>query len=156
MNLNKNCASFSFSWWPHLLWVPLNSTHTDTIEVVQYSSSKYLTGNSIAVQWLRLGTVTAVAPGSIPDQRTKIPQTTQHGQKKEKKGGGRKLFTSELFMWPGDSSKMVLGGAIPSRQKHSVSTQMLACEAKLKMESLNRDILWTSTCGVVGWGWGHV
>ena len=98
MNLNKNCASFSFSWWPHLLWVPLNSTHTDTIEVVQYSSSKYLTGNSLAVQWLRLGTVTAVAPGSIPDQRTKIPQTTQPGQKKEKKGGGRKLFTSELFM----------------------------------------------------------
>ena len=57
-------------------------------------------------------------------------------------------------MWPGDTSKMVLGGTIPSRQKHSISTQMLACEAILKMESLNRDILWTSTCGVVGVGLG--
>ena len=88
MNHKKNCASFSFLWWPRPLWVPLNSTHADTLEVVQYSSSKYLTGNSLAVQWLRLGTVTAVAPGSIPGQRTKIPQTTQHGQKKENKGGG--------------------------------------------------------------------
>ena len=79
------------------MWVPLNNTQADTLEVVQYSSSKYLTGNSLAVQWLRLGTFTAVALGSIPGQRTKIPQTMQRGQKERKKKGG-KLFTNELSM----------------------------------------------------------
>ena len=37
--------------------------------------------NSLVVQWLGLGTLIAVAPGSIPDQVTKIVQTAWCGQK---------------------------------------------------------------------------
>ena len=44
----------------------------------------------MAVQWLRLGTLTAEGPGSIPDWRTKIAQAEQHSHpphppKKQKK-----------------------------------------------------------------------
>ena len=42
-------------------------------------------GNSLAVQWLRLGAFTAMGPGSIFSQGSKILQVTLHGQKK---GGG--------------------------------------------------------------------
>ena len=39
-------------------------------------------GNSLAVQCLGPGAFTAIAPGSIPGQVTKIPQGVQHGQGK--------------------------------------------------------------------------
>ena len=41
-------------------------------------------GNSLAVQWLRLGALTAGAPGSIPAQGTKMPQATQRNQNQNK------------------------------------------------------------------------
>ena len=40
--------------------------------------------NSLAVQWLGLGAFSAVAPGSIPGQGTKILQAAQRGQKEKK------------------------------------------------------------------------
>ena len=40
-------------------------------------------GNSLAVQRLGLCTLTAEGPGLIPGRGTKIPQATQHGQKKK-------------------------------------------------------------------------
>ena len=46
---------------------------------------KNLTGNSLAVQWLGLCTSTAGSPGSIPSQRTKVPQDTGHSKKKRRK-----------------------------------------------------------------------
>ena len=42
-------------------------------------------GDSLMVQWLELGAVTAKGPGSISGQETKIPQVSQHGQKKTQK-----------------------------------------------------------------------
>ena len=42
-------------------------------------------GNSLGVQWLGPSTFTAVGPGSIPGQRTRILQGVRHGQKKKKK-----------------------------------------------------------------------
>ena len=42
-------------------------------------------GNSLAVQWLELRTLTAEGQGSIPDRGTKIPQAGQRGQKKQNK-----------------------------------------------------------------------
>ena len=52
-----------------------------------------VTGNSLAVQWLGLCTLTAEGPGeglgSIPGQGTKIPQAAWHGQK-TKEGGQKK------------------------------------------------------------------
>ena len=44
-------------------------------------------GNSLAVQWLGLGTFTEVAwvEGSIPDLGTKIPQAAWHGQKEKER-----------------------------------------------------------------------
>ena len=41
-------------------------------------------GTSLAVQWLGLGTFTAVALGSIPGWGTKILQDMKHSQKKKK------------------------------------------------------------------------
>ena len=38
-------------------------------------------GNSLAVQWLGLGTFTARGPGSGPGPGTKTPQAAWHGQK---------------------------------------------------------------------------
>ena len=35
------------------------------------------------VQWLELGAVTGKGPGSISGPETKIPQVSQHGQKKK-------------------------------------------------------------------------
>ena len=52
-----------------------------------------INGNSLLVQWLRLGTFTAVGPGSIPGRGTKIPQAAWHGQKKET----TKLFLRVFF-----------------------------------------------------------
>ena len=36
-------------------------------------------GNSLAVQWLGIGALTAKGPGSVPGQGTKIPQATWCG-----------------------------------------------------------------------------
>ena len=49
------------------------------------NKKKNLTGNSLAVQWLGLCTSTVGSPGSIPSQRTKVPQDTGHSKKKKKK-----------------------------------------------------------------------
>ena len=53
------------------------------------------------VQWLGLGTFTAMGQGSIPGQGTKIPQAARRDQKK-KKGG--KIHLSPTFgqrlAWP--------------------------------------------------------
>ena len=40
-------------------------------------------GNSLVVQWLGLHAFTAEGLGSIPGQRTKIPQAASRGQKKQ-------------------------------------------------------------------------
>ena len=46
--------------------------------------------NFLVVQWLGLSALTARGPGSISGWGTKIPQATQHGQKKKRgRGGGR-------------------------------------------------------------------
>ena len=41
-------------------------------------------GNSLAVQWLGLHTLTAKGPGSIPGQGTKTPQAARCSKKKKK------------------------------------------------------------------------
>ena len=41
-------------------------------------------GNSLAVQWLGLGTFTAEGLGSISGRRSKIPQAAWRGQKENK------------------------------------------------------------------------
>ena len=35
-------------------------------------------GSSMAVQWLGLGALTAMGPGSIPGRGTEIPQNIEH------------------------------------------------------------------------------
>lgn len=40
-------------------------------------------GNSLPVQWLRLGDFTAMGPGSIPSRVNKILQAVRHGQTKK-------------------------------------------------------------------------
>ena len=50
-------------------------------------------GNSLAVQQLWLGPLTAGALGSILGQRTKILQTTWHGQNKTKQKSNQKKHT---------------------------------------------------------------
>ena len=42
-----------------------------------------ISGNSLEVQWLGLPALTAAGLGLIPGQETKIPQTTQRGQRKK-------------------------------------------------------------------------
>ena len=54
-------------------------------------------GNSLAVQWLRLNTLTAKGPGSIPGQATKIPQATW--PKKQNKT----LEWEYIVLWLGSS-----------------------------------------------------
>ena len=44
---------------------------------------KLIVGNSLAIQWLGLGTSTVVSMGSIPGQGSKILHAVQHGQKKK-------------------------------------------------------------------------
>ena len=43
-----------------------------------------ISGNSLAVQWLRLHAFTAKGMSSIPGQGTKILQAVQYGQKRNK------------------------------------------------------------------------
>lgn len=45
-------------------------------------------GNSLAVQWLGFCTFTVNGTGSIPSQRTKVPQATKRGQIKNKIASG--------------------------------------------------------------------
>ena len=52
---------------------------------IKSMGGKYQRENSLAVQWLGLCTFTAKGPGSIPGQRTNIPQASRCGQKKKKK-----------------------------------------------------------------------
>ena len=46
-------------------------------------SKGILSGNSLAIQWLRLHTSAAGGTGSIPVQGPKILHATQHGQEKK-------------------------------------------------------------------------
>ena len=62
---------------------------TDSRQKEQYERDT--TGNSLVVQWLGLGALTARGPGWIPDRETKIPQTTQHSQKKRERERERGL-----------------------------------------------------------------
>ena len=48
------------------------------------TKSKISVGNSLAVQWLALGSFTAMGPGLIPGWGTKIPQVTWPKKKKKK------------------------------------------------------------------------
>lgn len=45
---------------------------------------RFVSGNSVAVQWLGLRALTVEGLGSIPCQGIKIPQAVWHGQKKKK------------------------------------------------------------------------
>ena len=47
-------------------------------------------GNSLVVQWLRLGAFTAMGPGWIHGQGTKIPQATRPKKKKKRSQQGKK------------------------------------------------------------------
>ena len=58
------------------------------IEFQIYKVKIFWGENSLAVQWLGPGTLTAEGPGSIPGQGTKISEVTWCGQKKEKKNYG--------------------------------------------------------------------
>jgi len=49
--------------------------------LVQKKKKKSFQGNSLAVQWLGTHTFTAESLGSIPGQRTNIPQATWRSQK---------------------------------------------------------------------------
>ena len=50
-----------------------------------FGFQQFMMGNSLVVQWLGFRASTAGGMGSVPGQGTKIPQTTQHGQKKKQK-----------------------------------------------------------------------
>ena len=52
--------------------------------------------NSPVVQWLGLGTFTAVGSGSIPGRGTKIPQAVQCSQKKKKE---KSIEPKEVKPW---------------------------------------------------------
>ena len=69
-------------------------------------------GNSLAVQWLGLLALTAEGLGSIPVQGTKIPQATQHGQKKKE---------ATYYMIP-------FLGNIQNRQIHRGRKQIGGCQ----------------------------
>ena len=56
----------------------------------KFSSEILDLGNSLAVQWLGLGALTAGAPGLIPGRGAKIPASHKAQPKKEKK---KKLST---------------------------------------------------------------
>lgn len=63
-------------------------------------------GNSLGVQWLRLGSLTAEGPGSFASRGTKSPQATQGGQEKKEAAG------INHFLWLGsqDVSGLWLSG----------------------------------------------
>ena len=49
-------------------------------ELSSCSRNSTAQGNSLAIQWLGLHTLTAEGPGSIPGRGTKIPQAAWRGQ----------------------------------------------------------------------------
>ena len=51
----------------------------------EFPSQEIIPGNSLMVQWLRLGVFTAVGLGLTPGQGTKIPQAMQHSRKEGRK-----------------------------------------------------------------------
>ena len=53
-----------------------------------------MSGTFLMFQWLRFHAYTAVGMGSIPGLGTKIPDATQHDQKKKKK----KRAMSEMWI----------------------------------------------------------
>ena len=57
--------------------------------------SKTFSRNSLMIQWLRLGALTAMGWGSIPGQGTKIPQAVGYGQKEKKK----RFFSANLSFY---------------------------------------------------------
>ena len=77
------------------------------------SYSHLKTGESLAVQWLRVHAFTAVGLGSIPDQGTKIPSSPQLMAPKEKNQ------TSYIpFQWPQNSLKWLPMLTFPSCSLH--------------------------------------
>ena len=60
------------------------------------------------VQWLGLPALTAEGLGSMPGQRTKIPQAAWHGQEKKKKKketGGWKVEWGNRASWGGEKQE---------------------------------------------------
>ena len=80
MPLTNQLQTWGSSQEPLLVVVNLNSQ----------SSRKHFLGNFLVVHWLALHAFNAEGLGSIPGWRSKIPHTTQLGQKKEKET----LFTA--------------------------------------------------------------
>ena len=52
---------------------------------LEIHEKKFFSGNSLVVQWLGLGPLTAVGLGSISGQGTKISQAPWHGKKNKKR-----------------------------------------------------------------------
>ena len=80
----------------------------------EFPSQDIIPGNSLMVQWLRLGVFTAVGSGLILGRGTKIPQGMQHGRKEgrkeERSSGMTRSFDRSVFrappycsstLWPG-------------------------------------------------------
>ena len=58
-------------------------------------TTEFLQGNSLAIQWLELGSFTAMGRESIPGQGIKLQQAVQSSQNQKKK---KKNFCSEQKM----------------------------------------------------------
>ena len=63
------------------------------------SDKNGLSGNSLAVQWLRLCTFTAEDLSSVSGCGTRIPQAEWHSQKKKKRISCTTAFTIRLISW---------------------------------------------------------
>ena len=115
------CTFFSPFFWPQGMWDPSSPTRDwahalciGRVEPLGHQGSpsalyaiKILSihqnlnwelnlGNSLAVQWLGLGTFTAKVPGSIPVQGTKIPQAKSLGQKRKKKKKRKSVYCEAI------------------------------------------------------------
>ena len=103
------CTFFSSFFWPQGMWDPSSPTRDRALYSIKILSIhqnldlELNLGNSLAVQWLGLGTFTAKVPGSIPGQGTKIPQAKSLGQKRKKKKEISLLWSNRLwilfFLW---------------------------------------------------------
>ena len=76
--LNHVVPSACFLLSLPLDWDPLKAKNTS------FPVSQFCPGHSLAVHWLGFCALTAEDLGSIPGQGTKIPQASQHGQRKKK------------------------------------------------------------------------
>ena len=63
-----------------VLWQEDEGKHQGLEKVSRAGTKRGGRGNLLVVQWLKLSAFTAVDPGSIPGQGTKIPQTVQCSQ----------------------------------------------------------------------------